>query len=84
MEANFQNRRGQTTPSKRFSYRYSLKNKRDSSLEVETGRKVATLYLRYSPHIPRRGAPQGQGPASLDNPSREVPATANADNSFST
>jgi hypothetical protein len=38
----------------------------------------------YSPHIPRRGAPQGQGPGSLDSPSRAAPETAKTDSSFST
>ena len=40
--------------------------------------------FRYSPHIPRRGAPHGQGPDSDEGPWWEVPETANTDSSFST
>ena len=38
----------------------------------------------YSPHIPRRGAPQApHGPGSTDERDREGPATAKTDSSFS-
>jgi hypothetical protein len=40
--------------------------------------------MRYSPHMPRRAAPQGQGPGSAERPSREAPETAKTDSSFST
>jgi hypothetical protein len=39
----------------------------------------------YSPHIPRRGAPQApQGPDSVAAVERDAPTTANTESSFST
>jgi len=61
-----------------------LKNIRDGGLKPEIYWTVKTPYLHYSPHIPRRGAPQGQGPDSCESPWWDVPETANTDNSFST
>src|SRR5690348_18071160 len=46
--------------------------------------KFPCLGICYSPHMPRRGAPHGQGPDSLETPWCDVPATANTDRSFST
>jgi len=43
------------------------------------------LVLDYSPHIPRRGAPQApQGPSSGERARDDVPETAKIESSFST
>lgn len=51
---------------------------------LKNGEACSIPLLSYSPHIPRRGAPQGQGPDSHERTSLDVPETANTESSFST
>jgi hypothetical protein len=61
------------------------KSKAKNQGEKPTGyRRLATDNF-YSPHIPRRGAPQApHGPGSNEAAERATPATANTDHSLST
>lgn len=47
--------------------------------------KIESETLSYSPHMPRRGAPQAHGPASgTDEPGREDAETANTESCCTT
>ena len=45
--------------------------------------KYNLLTPDHSPHIPRRGAPQAQGPVSAERPPLVSPLTAKTESSFS-
>ena len=72
---------GSFTPSSRRRRR--IANRFRSRGKGRTGRAEQTKAPFYSPHMPRRGAPQPQGPLSAERPCDAPPATAKADRSFS-